>query len=202
MHCGPGRNHSPTVHSGWCGQRLSEPDGKTMNPKAEQILRELHLLDAGVVAEGAARGWLSPDAVLGFASAALEGGNLRDEVVELALREYQGTQHTVGILHRWASDLGLPSASAVEATRRWMFAALTAIVESADGPEHTLDAIEEAFATLGYPDEMRVCSRYYTPPEDIARGLGVGDYTADPFQATIELLQRLRVQMGVVTDSR
>ena len=81
--------------------------------------------------------------------------------------------------------------------RRWMFAALKSIEQSSADPEEKLDRLDEAYATLGYPEEMRECSRYYVPEQDRARGIQVGEVTASPITAMNNLLARLASELSL-----
>lgn len=161
------------------------------------ILRDTRLVDAGVLALGLERGWASRADVSAYAVEKLSADDERVEAVELATAEELDPDRIVELLRGWARIEHLPFLSAEEAIRRWMFAALMTISESGASADEKLDRLEEAYATFGYPEEMRECSRYYVPPRDRARGIRVGDVTASPLEAMNQLLSRLRTEFGI-----
>jgi hypothetical protein len=154
-------------------------------------LKAAGLVDAGVLAVGLERGWASAEDVSAYAVERLASGADQPEVVELATAEALDAATIVELLRQWARNETLPTMSSGGAMRRWMFGMLKAIAESDASPDHKLDRLEEAYATLGYPEEMRECSRYYIPDCDRARGITVGDFTASPLGAMDALLLRL-----------
>ena len=162
----------------------------TMSAELE-ALRTGGLMDAGVLAVGLERGWASADDVAAFAVEQLAAGADRAEVVELATAEELDTATIIELLRQWAGDEKLASVSSTEAIRRWMFGYLEAISESDASPDAKLDRLDEAYATLDYPEEMRECSRYYVRAADRARGITVSEVTASPLGAMEDLLLRL-----------
>ncbi len=103
----------------------------------------------------------------------------------------------VSALWRWADREQLPTRTSDQAMRRWMFVMLKHIAESKTSDEARLDRIEDAYAMLDYPEEMRACSRYYVPEHDRVRGIEVGEWTESPIGAMKELLARLGKEFGV-----
>lgn len=160
-------------------------------------LMECGLLDSGVLAVGVERGWASRADVATYAAERLSAGDDRSEVVELTAAEELEPARLIDRLRNWARLDGLPSQHPESAVRLWMFAGLTAIARSGSSPEEQLDRLEEAYATFGYPEEMRECSRYYVPPQDRARNIRVGEVTDSPLEAMNQLLSQLRREFRV-----
>ena len=163
-----------------------------------EALRTAGLVDAGVLAVGLERGWASADDVAAFAVEQLAAGADQAEVVELATAEELDIATIIDLLRHWAVDENLDSMSFTEAIRRWMFGHLKAIAESDASPNTKLDRLEEAYAILDYPEEMRECGRYYVPAADRARGITVGEVTASPLDAMDDLLWRLGKEFRVL----
>lgn len=159
---------------------------------ALSVLKDGGLLDPGILAAGIEHGWATRTDVVAYAMERMSAGNDRPEAVELAAAENLESERIVDLLREWARLDGLPSQQPDSAVRRWMFAALTAISWSDAGAEEKLDRLEETYATFGYPEEMRECSRYYVPPQDRARDIRVGEVTASPLEAMNQLLAKLR----------
>jgi hypothetical protein len=164
------------------------------------VLRDTGLLDAGVLALGLERGWVDRQTIAAFAVEKMSAGDERPEVVELAACEQLETDAIVDLLRRWAVHDAQPSITSEQAVRRWLFAFLKGVAQSDDGSEETLDRLEEIYGQLGYPEEMRECSRYYVPPEDRNRGLRIGDTTASPLDAMNKLIATLSREFGVAVS--
>jgi len=160
-------------------------------------LRGAGLLDPGVLAAGIERGWVSCADVVAFAVERLTAGDDRSEVLELAAADDEEPAWVIDVLRRWARADGLQSERAESAERLWMFAALLSISRSEISPEEQLDRLEETYATFGYPEEMRECSRYYVPPQDRARGIRIGEVTSSPLVAMNRLLSQIGGELGV-----
>jgi hypothetical protein len=161
------------------------------------ILRSHDLLDAGVLAVGLERGWVSRADVTAYAWAMLSAGDDRQEVLDLADAEELDLERVLELLRRCARHESLSPVATERAMRCWMFAALKAISEGGASPEAQLDRLEDAYATLGYPAEMQACSRYYVPPSDRARGIRVGEQTTSPLEAMHRLLAQLGHDLGL-----
>lgn len=155
------------------------------------------LVDPGVLAIGLERGWVSAEDVSAYAVDRLTAGTDEPDVVQLTTAETLDREITIDLLRQWATREALPSVSSDEAIRRWMFGLLKAISESCANADEKLDCLEEAYATLGYPEEMRECSRYYVPEHDRTRGIKVGEVTASPLGAMKVLLLRLGQELRI-----
>lgn len=163
---------------------------------ALEILRNYGLLDPSVLAIGFERGWVDRGGIVDFAIEQIASGNESRVVVELSTCEDLDADSIMQLLARWAgSDLRQTSVRE-QALRRWQLGFLKALSLSPLGPEEQLDRLEELYAMLGYPEEMRECSRYYVPPEDRARGLKVGDITESPLGAMARLVATLEKELG------
>ena len=157
-----------------------------------RVLKDWNLLDPGVLALGLERGWVSEADVSAYAVEILLTGDNRVELAELATAEDLDLRSIVHLLRKLARLDSLPSVQVDNAIRRWMFAMLTSISMSGSNPEDQLDKVEDAYAMLDYPEEMRECSRYYVPPLHRAGGIQIGMQIASPLEAMNQLVLKLR----------
>lgn len=164
------------------------------------VLRDDGLLDVEALALGFDRRWVDRQTVAAFAVEKLAAGDERPEVMELAMCDHLEPSVIVDLLRRWGRLDALPPEGTERALRRWMFAFLKGLARSDVGPEEKLDELEEIYGMLGYPEEMRECSRYYVPSEDRARGLQIGDTTASPLDAMTNLVATLAREFGTVAS--
>ena len=99
------------------------------------VLREYHLLDAGVLALGLERGWVDRRSIAVFAGERLTAGDERPEVVELAACEQLETNTILELLRCWANHDAQPSATSEQALRRWLFAFLKGLLTAMPAPK-------------------------------------------------------------------
>ena len=154
-------------------------------------LRECALMDAGVLAAGLERGWASENDAVAYAVEKLVAGDDRPEALELVIGDDLDLGKAVHLLRSWARNDRLRSQNPDEARRCWMFAALVDISTSSMSPDEKLDRLEDVYAELGYPYEMRECSRYFAPFEsggEVCAEL----WTSLPLAAMEQLILRLR----------
>jgi hypothetical protein len=159
-----------------------------------QWLADRQLLDFGVLALGLERGWATAAEVSDYATGMVGTGDERPEVIALAGANATDAEGVLDALRQLAHADALPTEQEEQALRRWMFARLSQIAHNNASPDAKLDLLEEAYAELGYPEEMRECSRYYVPPADRERGLKVGDHTTSPLEALDAVLERLSAE--------
>lgn len=151
------------------------------------ILRKAHLLTSGVLAFGFERGWIDKKAIIAFANSKFEDGDVCVEFAELATCDGLEPNSILDLLRRCTSS----SETTEHIARIWMFGFLKALSGEKIDPEEKLNRLEEIYGMFGYPDEMRECSRYYTPPKDRGR-LQVGMKTDCPIKAMATLIVSLQ----------
>jgi len=158
-------------------------------------LTRLRLMDPLVLSFGFERGWVTHADVCDYAVQRLAAGESPRAAVELAIIDIGARYRIIDLLHQWAQVEGRPTQDSRHALRVWMFAALRWIASSGNDPEQQLDHLEDAYAALGYPPEMRECSRYFVPPAD--RAIPIGHTTDSPLEAMRRLLQKTESELGV-----
>jgi hypothetical protein len=167
-----------------------------MSDSLVDTIRQLGLLDAGVLAVGLQRGFARAADVAEYAAERMRSNDDSPELMELSRVDGMAPERACALLLAIARRSALASQTQPEALRRWLFAALTRISASERSGEEMLDMLEDVYATLGYPEELKVCSRYYVPPADRVRGIRVGEFTESPVEAMNGLLSQLKREYG------
>lgn len=163
-----------------------------------KCLQKTGLLDAGVLAVGVERGWVSKKDVIEYAVEMLVLGEERPEFIDLIIQDLD-TVTISNLLWQLAQKYLLPSRLFDEAIRRWMYASLKVIDVADISEEEKLDRLEEVYAILDYPEEMSACSRYYISDDDCIRGISIGDkVTLSPLEAMKNLLSQIEANLGIL----
>lgn len=156
------------------------------------IIRSNGWLTADVLREGLARGWASKRDVVDFALDRLGAGHDGPEVMSLLDAEQLDLATLQALLQR-SQNTDTP-ASVKSPLSPWMYATLVQITEGRGGEDEKLDQLEDLYASFGYPEQLRECSRYYVPTHD--QQLSVGEHTESPLLAMARLLETLKKELS------
>ncbi len=154
------------------------------------------VLDAQTVLFGLEREWIGPGEVTAYAIEQVRDGKLAEEALQLLSAEELSEEEIARLLRQSTRESWPPHEDArLAPMRRWMLAALEEIEESPETAEDQLDRIEDLYGQLGYPEEMRECSRYYVPASVQKLANPLGAPVESPLKAMSRLISRLRLDL-------
>ena len=127
--------------------------------KPIELLEELDLICWETLLFGFQRGWVAKNDVENFAARVI-GCNIdgdSDVIAELSCARYLTDKEILELL----SDL-VPMSNLAEGVvvDRWKLAMLGALDEGDLSQDAILDALQEVYVELGYPEDMSLCSIY------------------------------------------
>jgi len=165
---------------------------------AAQVLVQRGLLDATTALRGWREDWLSGSQVSDWAVAALvaDDGGVDPDLVALTSAERLPPADVQDLLEARAAA---ETTAEEVAHQRWMLAALLALRDEPLGDEERLDRLDELYADLGYPEELRYISRYnFTPEERATPGVSSAEPTSplDAADAAISALEAVLLPGG------